>query len=246
MGWADRRRASRRRALRRERESPFTRAAAKFALDSLSGSKPPYETMLRRLNSLVILGSPGEAYGSPYRTTKVVVRWRGKVVYRAPEAEKVPHMMDDLVHSLSGRAQNDVDLCSWAYFQLMKIHPFKQGNGRTARTFASYLLLQRGWHARRGRSLERFIDSHLEEYYGALFRSKAASDGPWTEFFNRAIKSSFFSRSQSSWLSAASGHMNSSLRRLASAARRLVHALIHHDTRPWASSKQNPGLHVEA
>jgi len=69
------------------------------------------------------------------------------------------------------------------------IHPFKDGNGRTARLWALLLLYQSGYEVGRFISLERIIEESKETYYETLEQSsKGWHEGkhniePWLRYF---------------------------------------------------------------
>jgi len=121
----------------------------------------------------------------------VVVKWRGEVVYTPTEAGLVGSLMKGITERVSGaRPETIVDRCGILYLELLKVHPFREGNGRTARAFASYQLLQSGYGRRRGRSLENYIDRNIEQYYASLYLSSGREPSPWLSFFRRAVDAS--------------------------------------------------------
>jgi hypothetical protein len=76
-----------------------------------------------------------------------IVTWyrEGKNVQRL-----LPHLTTYLGHgSIQDTAQYDqlaaiVDLCAWAHAEWVRIHPFANGNGRTARLWANCLAMRYG------------------------------------------------------------------------------------------------------
>lgn len=93
---------------------------------------PVSEHLIQKLHALVEKG--GRAKPTPYRTHQNVIKDSntGKIVYLPPEAKDVPKLMSDLAH-----------------YQFVTIHPYYDGNGRTARLLAT-LLLQRGGYGLNG------------------------------------------------------------------------------------------------
>lgn len=69
------------------------------------------------------------------------------------------------------------------------VHPFKDGNGRTARLWALLLLYHAGYHVGKYISLERIIEQSKETYYESLERSSKGwheekhDAGPWLHYF---------------------------------------------------------------
>jgi Fic family protein len=59
-------------------------------------------------------------------------------------------------------------LAGVAHYQFVTIHPFYDGNGRTARTFATWVLHRGGYDLGKFYSLEEFYAEDLSGYYDAL------------------------------------------------------------------------------
>jgi len=67
--------------------------------------------------------------------------------YIPPTAEEVPGLMAGLVEDLNKRkdATHPVLLAAYAHRRLVDIHPFRDGNGRTARLLMNLILVNRGY-----------------------------------------------------------------------------------------------------
>ena len=64
-----------------------------------------------------------------------------QVVYEAPDAAKVPELIEALVGSLhTGLSSDPVVRSAMAHLNLVMIHPFRDGNGRMARALATLVL----------------------------------------------------------------------------------------------------------
>ena len=97
---------------------------------------------LHRSSTLFLLHRPGE-----YRDIEVNVQdlVTGEVVFQPPPCSEVPHWMEDFFNELgklwtSGDA---LDVASFVLWRVNWIHPFENGNGRTARAFAYACLCAR-------------------------------------------------------------------------------------------------------
>ena len=55
------------------------------------------------------------------------------------------------------------------HYELEFIHPFIDGNGRTARALTQLFLYQNGFNTKKYFSLEEYYDSDLANYYEAIF-----------------------------------------------------------------------------
>jgi Fic family protein len=94
------------------------------------------------------------------------------------------------VHSDLDRDQLSavIEACAWAHAEWIRIHPFANGNGRTARLLNLMLLYHHNYEVGRFISLERVIEDSKETYYDSL---EASSQGwhegthdplPWLEY----------------------------------------------------------------
>lgn len=58
-----------------------------------------------------------------------------------PNYLKVPVLMNDFMSSLHTTQNDVIDIACDAHYQLVTIHPFVDGNGRTARLLFNLILL---------------------------------------------------------------------------------------------------------
>lgn len=93
------------------------------------------ESLIKSLNFHAIVGLHHEA--GQYRPCEVSVG-----SYAPPAHFRVEPLMDDLVNELNWRWQNDnsFDLAAHALWKINSIHPFVNGNGRTARAVCYFIL----------------------------------------------------------------------------------------------------------
>ena len=127
------------------------------------------EEYIRKLHALIYRGK--RALLTPYRDGQNVIRdSAGGIVYLPPEAQDVPALMGELaawIHS----AEQDLPIpivAGAAHYQFVTIHPFFDGNGRTARTLATWILYRGEYDLGRFYALEEFYAQDLEGYYAAL------------------------------------------------------------------------------
>lgn len=82
-------------------------------------------------------------------------------------------------------------------FDLLCIHPFRDGNGRVSRLVSTFLLMQEGFSVSRYISLERIVEERKEEYYQVLARcSKGWHTGrnnieAWWNFFLSVLRHAY-------------------------------------------------------
>ena len=129
------------------------------------------EELIRRLHGLVEYGP--RAKPTLYRDGQNAIRdaQTGALVYLPPEARDVPELMAGFIrwYNLAVTAGLPVPLIAGlAHYQLVTIHPFYDGNGRTARLLATFLLHHGGYGLYGFFSLEEYHARDLDAYYQAL------------------------------------------------------------------------------
>ena len=129
-----------------------------------------------------------------YRKKYVVVgnRLAGKVNFYPPENEQVPSLMQEYMQWLNSSAALELDAvieAGIAHYEFVRIHPFVDGNGRTARVLAALLLFLRGFDTKRFFSLDDYYDTDRKAYYTALATvDKDVCDvTKWLEYFVEGV-----------------------------------------------------------
>jgi Fic family protein len=75
-----------------------------------------------------------------------------------------------------------------AHLEFVRIHPFMDGNGRTARLLETLLLAQHGWDARGLIALEPYYRANLAQYYNNIALSiKTGNFTGWSTFIASGI-----------------------------------------------------------
>jgi len=123
-----------------------------------------------------------------FRQKQVIVRGArdGQVVFRPPVSVEIPYLLADFFEWLaSPEAANlhPVLRAAVTHYQLVRIHPYIEGNGRTARAFATLVLYDAGYDFKRFFSLEEYFDSDVESYYQALLSVQQSGDADMTYWF---------------------------------------------------------------
>jgi len=108
-----------------------------------------------------------------YRKKYVVVgnRATGEIYFRPPKNEDVPGLVRELVEWINSTAVRDLDPVIEAgivHYEFVRIHPFVDGNGRTARVLATWILYQRGFDTKQFFCLDDYYDTDRPAYYKAL------------------------------------------------------------------------------
>ena len=136
------------------------------------------EGLVRTINSILLKGLPGRAEQGrgKYRLggARVVDRATRDVRYNPPPPEWVPELMRNLVADANGWIANEPPPIAAAklHFGLVSIHPFEDGNGRTARLLADFILEQTCWSIDGMLSINRILLDRRDDYYDALRESQ--------------------------------------------------------------------------
>ena len=129
------------------------------------------EELIRKLHALIFTGP--RARPTPYRDGQNVIRdaETGAIVYLPPQPTDVPRLMAGLVAWIAGAEHEELPapvIAGLAHYQFVTIHPFFDGNGRTARALATLILYRHGYDLGRFYSLEEVYVADLPAYYAAL------------------------------------------------------------------------------
>lgn len=146
---------------------------------------------IHRLTTEKVL--PPEKSGC-YRKSRVVVKdaATGKVIYRPPAPVEVAYQVDEFLtwlNLVSNREEHPVVRAAVSHYELVRIHPFVDGNGRVARAFATLVLFREGYDIKKFFSLEEYYDKDPVGYYQAL-RSVERQKGDlttWIEYFSLGL-----------------------------------------------------------
>lgn len=165
--------------------------------------RPVTEELVKRIHAIVMKGPRSKPL--PYRDGQNVVRdsITGGIIYLPPEAKDVPSLMKELVSWINA-AENagvpGVIVAALAHYQFVTIHPYYDGNGRTARLLASLILHESGYGLDGLFSLEEYHSRDLEAYYNALdigghhnyYFGRAEADlTGWLAYFTTTLESVF-------------------------------------------------------
>ena len=132
-------------------------------------------------------GKPGD-----YRLVQnyVVSGKTGKPVYTPPPPEAVPGLMQDLVAWLSSDSEiHPVLIAGIAQFELVHIHPFVDGNGRTSRLLSTLCMYRDGYDFKRLFTISEYYDRDRQAFYQAIqsVREQNMDLTSWLEFFSRGL-----------------------------------------------------------
>ena len=135
------------------------------------------ENYLRQVHELIVGGDEYLQAGN-YRSIGVIITGSE---HTPPEPFEIPIKMRDLVEwIIRNEDENPIVLSAIAHHELAKIHPFVDGNGRTARLLLNFLLLKHGYPICNIRREDR------PKYYEAMSN---ADVGEYDELLNLVFSS---------------------------------------------------------
>lgn len=165
------------------------RDAFNLVSDYLGSGEPITEGLIREIHKRLVEGVRGGAGGpGRYRTVQNYVansRTR-EVIYTPPPPEAVPPLMRELVEWLRAESEiHPVLVAGIAQFQLVHIHPFLDGNGRTSRLLSTLCLYRSGYDFKRLFTLSEFYDRDRSAFYRAIqsVREQDLDLTGWLTFF---------------------------------------------------------------
>jgi Fic family protein len=82
--------------------------------------------------------------------------------------DEVPALLDELVEYVNNADDHPLVKAAVVHYQLVTIHPFEDGNGRTARMLTDYVLSYYGYGFDQIGSLDEYYAYDIDEYYRSL------------------------------------------------------------------------------
>ena len=157
------------------REVENYRDAMAFVQSMTIGRDPPITDETIRTIHFLVTKNLSESYApGRYRTEQnfVVDQTRNMRVFFPPPPEEVPTLMAEYVAWLNSRQEYPAPIrAALAHLNLVAIHPFLDGNGRTARVLESLVMYAGGFKAEELVSLEAHYGQDNQAYYRVLRES---------------------------------------------------------------------------
>jgi len=129
-----------------------------------------------------------------FRDRQVFVgnRITGEVIFMPPPTEQVSELINDFFNWFNSPGADELNPVIHAgitHYELVRIHPFVDGNGRTARIMASLVFYERGFDVKRFFALDDYYDNDRRVYYAALksVDQKTLDLTGWLEYFTEGI-----------------------------------------------------------
>jgi len=132
-----------------------------------------------------------------FRNRQVVVGYKDSegrtvITFRPPGTREVPGLVQSFLDWLNlpeTRDMNPVLVGGIAHYEMVRIHPFIDGNGRTARVLATLIFLMYGFDSKRFFALDDYYDSDRMSYYDALksVDPNNLDTTKWLEYFCEGV-----------------------------------------------------------
>ena len=140
------------------------------------------EVFIRNIHRLIVKETESEEVGK-YRTSNVVIAGSD---HNPPEASGVPFLMRDLLKWVQKNKNkiHPIELSAVLHHKLVFIHPFFDGNGRTARLVMNLVLMQKGY------PLVVVLKNDRKKYYQTLALADKGDYRPFVRFIAQAVERS--------------------------------------------------------
>ena len=144
--------------------------------------------VIHLINATVMEGLPRDTHGD-YRGPGEDVHVG---IFTGPSPLAVPALMDELVAWLRGTGQTPLVRSALLHLNIIAIHPFNDGNGRTARILAAMELVRDGVRSPELISIEAYLRRNRDEYIDALRTTLGPGYDPdnhpvteWLDYYTR-------------------------------------------------------------
>lgn len=150
------------------------------------------EAVLKKIHALTVEKIlPPEQCGE-YRMVAVVVKnsQNGEITFRPPPAIEVSYQMEELTEWLASLKKDDIHPVLKAgivHYELVRIHPFVDGNGRMSRASATLSLFLDQYDIKKFFSLEEYYDRDALHYYEALRSASSGDLTGWLNYFTEGL-----------------------------------------------------------
>ena len=159
--------------LRPEQEIRNYWLALTFLEEKAKRKEPVTKELILQVQKLVQKGASKEKIGlrgpmPPGVLFAVYDSQTGNPDYIPPEYSDIPGLLDELVDYINTTDDHPLIAAAVVHYQLVTIHPFEDGNGRTARLISGYIMDINGFGFRGIGSLEEYFAYDVNEYYDSL------------------------------------------------------------------------------
>ena len=140
------------------------------------------EQLIRNLHQ-VIMQETEKKWAGKYRNSNIII---GGAEHKPPNAISVPYQMAKLIKWWQDyqKKLDVIELAAIIHHKLVYIHPFFDGNGRTARLIMNLILMQGGY------PLVAILKNDRKKYYKVLSEADKNNVIPFVRFIAQAVERS--------------------------------------------------------
>lgn len=92
----------------------------------------------------------------------------GEVIYQPPAEREVERLVERVCRRVAALRTHPAVAAAWIHVAIAAVHPFTDGNGRTARVLSSLTMYRGGFKRPEFCSLEEWWGRHRDDYYAAF------------------------------------------------------------------------------
>ena len=143
-------------------------------LEEMALKKEPFsKKMILDVQKLVEKGASKEKIGlrGPMPPGVLFAVYDSKIGnpdYIPPEYSDIPGLLEELVNYVNTTDDHPLIVAAIVHYQMVTIHPFEDGNGRTARLMSGYIMDLNGYGFNGIGSLEEYFAYDIDEYYESI------------------------------------------------------------------------------
>lgn len=171
--------------------------------EKIKKKEPFSKDMVLEIQALVEKGASKEKIGlrgpmPPGFLFAVYDAKSGNADYIPPEYSEIPELLDELTEYVNTTEDHPLIIAAVVHYQLVTIHPFEDGNGRTARLMSGFIMDYYGYGFGGIGSLEEYFAYDADEYYHSLQMGLpplyySGRDNPphpeiWVHYFLRMVE----------------------------------------------------------
>ncbi len=169
------------------------RQAFELVSNYISDGAPITEGLIREIHKKLVQDVRGNSAtpGLYRKIQNYVVNSKTKeVIYTPPPVYEISPMMQALIDWLNQIEDiHPVLVAGIAQFQLVHIHPFLDGNGRSARLLSTLCLYRNGYDFKKLFTISEYYDRNRVDYYKAIqsVRESNMDMTKWLDYFSHGL-----------------------------------------------------------
>ncbi|MBI5399508.1 Fic family protein [Candidatus Saganbacteria bacterium] len=180
-------------AREKDKQEVINYLAALKSLEKTAKDKVFSEKAILGIQKIITRNILSDKDCGKYRQQMVyVINSFGQTVFTPPPVTAVPKLAADLIKWLNSPAAQEINpvlAAGIVHYELVRIHPFVDGNGRTARALATLILYQRNFDIKHFFALDDYYNENRQAYYDALqyIDPQTRDLTQWLEYFTEGV-----------------------------------------------------------